>query len=1270
MKKKLLSLLILTALLIPALSPVATVHVHAYGWVCDNCGEWYEETPDICFNCHAAECCADICEYCLACMLCASELGFHCPGCGETCVDPEFNDAPHCEECNRCDNCVTLYETSQGLMCQECLDLGEAEGLILCPNCEVNPIGHELEDEGLEGNYDVGDCGEHCAECYEANLCPECSECTLCKGVDLCEHCGICEECAINEGYHCHDCGACYAEVGQCPDEGEHCVNCCEYVCENCGTCAEAAGIEYCESCHMCEQCWEHCEVCGECYEDNGECEDHGDHCAECCIREGWICDQCGRCTEALQLQICEFCGLCEECCKENSDYYGVAGCILDQSTDVSEVDPSLHDEHHHILRYTSSSEECHDVWCAYPGCDYYLSDCTPHEFKWKTLKKATETEEGLRKGICVYCGFEFEEAVPKLDLPTYHFIKQPDNVSVIKEKTFVNVSIEIGVDGEYAAGTKYAGVAAIPYNEGDELPATWEELKKNVYSFVCIYYYGADKGDGKYTAVIYGESNYSMSNGGKYFGMTAQGTKLTWRLAIYDRRGGGSKVTYSEPFVIDWTAKHTQCVFEYVWGKVPYNSKYGVFTDGWYIANPSYNSQFYDGTYHWLRCKECGQDYKVAYEHRYKKVEYYNYCNAGLSRYVCQDCGHVLEEKWDGNGWVHIYALDLTSDANGHYKTCVLCGYKLKNNHEYEVKNVYTDCTKTVITAVCKDCGYVHLEHESGKGHKYTTDGDFNGWYGDTVKHWKVCTVCGYVNESEHTYKGGACSVCGIDIPQMAIVGTTCVHGGELHIKLLDDIRPDDKALFLAGKYSATWIDEDTGNTVGLGKTYELTPEDEGRQFMAEVSIIGGEDYYAYMLGPIHTQYMNVKGYPATCAAEGLKDHSVCLTCGGKFINGKAVTDVVIPKTNDHTYDNNCDPVCNVCGYERAISHIWSDTYSFTENGHCKECTVCGAASPLEPHDLNVTVIKAASCEADGLIHKTCMCGYDEDESIPAYEHKFEHIDAVPACCVNEGIAEHYYCQGCGRMSKDANGTEKAGLNMLKTPIDPNNHVGSENIGYTENEHYVICLCGEHIEKGPHTFDESGRCTFCHYKQGSAVKTGGKELTKHDAVHATCISAGKKEYYTDENGKIYLSKAGMIEVTVEDLIVAKSDKNHVGGDIAHSEAQHWIDCACGQQIKKAAHTFGDDLICTFCGYQQPGEANTTDTAKPAETDGTAEPGGQAGSDKDKFPWWIIIIIAVIVMICIILIVILSGKNKKKNEEKEKETAAQTEPEEQQKPKE
>ena len=1216
MKKRIASLFLAVIMLIPLATSVFPIHVHATGLYCEGCGEWKDDSVNWCSNCYLCEDCVDgWCPDCANCYLCGYELGLHCPECFESCVDPSYGNVPHCVSCMKCENCADLTDTSNGPLCEDCLeDFQENGANKMCANCGVNVLYNEDLDEETEA---CADCGEHCVDCYEEFLCPECSECTLCKGVELCESCGICEECAESCGYHCPECGDCYADVGQCPDEGEHCVNCCEFVCDNCGTCADGAGIDFCEECGKCENCWEHCEVCEECFEENGECEEHGDHCAECCVREGWICDGCGRCTEALGLEFCEYCDLCEECCRENSKYYGVKKCILDKETKPETLDPSKHDENHHILRYNSSSEECHDVWCIFPGCDYYLSDCTPHEFSWKTVEKATITKEGKRTGICVYCGVEREETIPKLDPPEYYFVEQPKDISVLPTKNNINFYIKLGEVGSEAPPHwgHYLYVSAFPVIDGDPLPSTVKELRKNIFQedvrdpFYHLMGMDYVAGSGIFPCTLFAKSN---SFEGKFVHYTAQGKTLTWRLAVYDVRGG--KITYSDPFTIDWNAKHTKHTVVWVSGQIS-DAEYNLYFKNSITAQ---TLKFFDGTYHWEECSVCGERITVPMRHRYVLKNKEGNCKGGVEHYECKDCGHTFDIAVGYAVTGHTFSSDYKHNDKNHWQICTVCGGAGPATAHDLKQKVFKDCTKTIVTTVCETCGYAHIEHSSGAGHKYTSDGDYDGWYGDSTHHWKICTVCGYVNKAEHSYKNGVCTGCGYDLPQLAIVGVPCTHGTELTIQLISDIDPTDKALFEAGKWNATWFDADSGNTVGLGKTYPVDIGDEGHMFWAEVQIIGGYYYNAYMYSPIHTVYQDVKGYPATCVSEGLKDHKVCLGCGGKFINGEPAVNVVIPKLTTHTYDYACDAVCNVCGYVRDVAHHWSDKYIYAMDGHRRQCTVCGAISGLEPHNLVLTWQTEADCEHDGVCEQKCECGYAETDYVKASGHSWIHADAVPALCVNEGFAEHYYCENCYAMATDAEGKDRVGIKKLLTPFDPENHIGSNKFGFNKDEHYTVCECGAHIENAAHTFGEDGRCTVCGYKKGSTVKTSVDGLTKHDMVLPNCVTTGTKAYYTDKDGKMYLSRAGIKEVTADDLILPVSTVRHVGGDSAHSYSEHWIACACGAELKHGVHTFDDKGVCTVCGFAKNGL------------------------------WWILIVVAA--AICIVILVIILFVKKKKND--------------------
>lgn len=1238
MKKRLLSILLTLTLLVPTMALLLPVTVYADGWYCEFCSTYYPEDEDvkICFNCYICENCADgYCEECRACMLCASELDFHCPECGENCVDESYGNFPHCEMCMRCEDCVELHETPEGMRCDECIEeMQENEFNIMCPNCEEVVIGSYLEDANTDMEENLADCGEHCIQCYEKFVCPECYECTLCSGAEICDTCGICLDCATDEGYHCPDCGECYAEAGQCPDNGEHCTHCCEDVCENCSTCTRGAEIEYCETCHLCESCWEHCSVCDECMEEIGRCEDDGEHCRECCVGEGWLCDQCERCTEALGLEFCEYCGLCEDCCAENSEYYGIDRCILDENTKIDEIDPEKHDDKHHLLRYTSSSDECHDVWCAYPGCDYYISDETPHVFIEKTVEKAEVGKDGKSKKICVFCGVETEVTIPKIEPPEFYFVEQPKDMEALPNSKYISFYVHIGQVGTDVppAWGFYTHVSAFPVIDDEKLPETVKDLLDKVYHsdirriFYAEYGMSYEKNTGIFPSVIYGKSG---TGSGKFANYEARGNKLTWRLAVYDQRGG--KITYSDPFTIDWNAKHNEHTWVWVCGKLGKweKMKYDYALDHDYSALAL---KFKDSTYHWRVCSVCNAKWMPPQDHRYTMVGFDGNCVEATQHYKCVDCGHTLDIELGRGYKPHSLSADYRYDDTYHWKHCVNKGCDYAEGrawletakHDLE-KTVYTDCNKTITTYQCKTCGYIHLEHDYGPGHKYSSDGDFNGWYSDTTNHWRICSACGKVDKAEHTYKGGACTVCGIDIPQMGIIGVTCTHGTSLTIEMVDDIRPEDAAKFKAGQWNATWIDNDTGYTVGLGQTFPLDEGDEGHQYRAEVSITGGEDYNAYMTGPIHTEYKEVKGYPATCAAEGMRDHKVCLGCGGKFIGWQEAYDVTIPKTNDHTYTNDCDATCNVCGFERQTAHKWSDGYSFDGDGHFKACTVCGVKSSVTPHSLTLTWKKNAACEQDGQYTAKCECGYSKEEKAPATGHSFVHADALDATCISEGAPEHYVCENCGACAKDEKGTEKTGIKKIATPVDPNNHVGGDKLGYTEKEHYTICECGAHIKYAEHTFDKNGRCTVCRYKKDSNVKTGGKTLTMHDKKKSDCSNEGVKKYFTDADGKIYLSRAGVKEVASSALSIPKSTKRHVGGDYGCSETQHWIECSCGEKLKTADHEFDGNKVCTVCGYI---------------------------ATSATFPWWVLIVIgALIVCGGTALIVIFILRKKKKEPE-------------------
>ena len=61
-----------------------------------------------------------------------------------------------------------------------------------------------------------------------------------------------------------------------------------------------------------------------------------------------------------------------------------------------------------------------------------------------------------------------------------------------------------------------------------------------------------------------------------------------------------------------------------------------------------------------------------------------------------------------------------------------------------------------------------------------------------------------------------------------------------------------------------------------------------------------------------------------------------LCTTC-------EYIVYEVLPKSTTHTYDNVCDPDCNVCGLIRETAHNFSKVWTKGVHEHWHACTKCG---------------------------------------------------------------------------------------------------------------------------------------------------------------------------------------------------------------------------------------------------------------------------------------------------------------------------------------
>lgn len=247
-----------------------------------------------------------------------------------------------------------------------------------------------------------------------------------------------------------------------------------------------------------------------------------------------------------------------------------------------------------------------------------------------------------------------------------------------------------------------------------------------------------------------------------------------------------------------------------------------------------------------------------------------------------------------------------------------------------------------------------------------------------------------------------------------------------------------------------------------------------------------------------------------------------------------------------NHNFDNDCDTMCDICGYIRTTTHDWNTTWSTDNNGHWIECKECGEKKDEGTHNGGT-----ATC-IDKAICATCNKAYG---SLVAHSYK-DVVDVKylksAANCISAAV---YYksCEVCEIASTTetfANGAVDATnhiggtylenqkeadcvnkgytgdrmCNSCRTLVEPGNEieVGAHNpasVWSTDAEnHWKDCQtvgCGNLIDKAPHsggtaTCKNKAICSVCNVEYGTTNTTNHAGETEiKNAVEATCTTDG-----------------------------------------------------------------------------------------------------------------------------------------------------------------
>lgn len=139
--------------------------------------------------------------------------------------------------------------------------------------------------------------------------------------------------------------------------------------------------------------------------------------------------------------------------------------------------------------------------------------------------------------------------------------------------------------------------------------------------------------------------------------------------------------------------------------------------------------------TQHVNPCMACG--YSVTENHDMNESY-----NSTMHTHYCTDCGYSETES---------HATEMTNNGTSHWYRCTGCEFtNMTEAHDF----TYTSYSGVAHRKTCSVCGYyTTLLHNFE--YSYNEDG-----------HWRVCTDCGHETAmSAHTYSGGRCTVCNMQM-------------------------------------------------------------------------------------------------------------------------------------------------------------------------------------------------------------------------------------------------------------------------------------------------------------------------------------------------------------------------------------------------------------------------------------------------------------------------------------------------------------------------
>lgn len=314
-----------------------------------------------------------------------------------------------------------------------------------------------------------------------------------------------------------------------------------------------------------------------------------------------------------------------------------------------------------------------------------------------------------------------------------------------------------------------------------------------------------------------------------------------------------------------------------------------------------------------------------------------------------------------------------------------------------------------------------------------------------------------------------------------------------------------------------------------------------------------------------------------------------------------RACTDPDCDETTElvpHIYDTNCDSECNVCGWNRTVTHNFQTVLSYDNDYHYYFCPDCGAKKEQNAHSFDgVCDPDCNVCEFTRNADHDFNTVYTFDDQNHWYGCKRTH------CGVTKDLAPHIFDNACDTTCNTCDYVRTVPHSYIDDCDTTCEICGHErNVPHNYNEewsgdttnHWHQCLnCDAKKDQNAHWYDNDcdAECNTCGHTRTISHKIPTSWTADSSNHWHECIVCGER---TDSAAHIPGPAATEIEpqrCTVCRYIItpALNHEHNFGNSWTSDREYHWYACdGCNDQKNKELHVYDSncDAICNTCGYE------------------------------------------------------------------------------------